>query len=336
MDALLRLEDLRVEYPGMDPGRPVRAVDGLSLDLRPAEAYALVGESGCGKSATALAVLRLVEPGRITGGRMFFEGRDLLSLSEKQMREVRGARIGIVFQEASAALNPVMRIGAQIAEALRIHKRLTRRAAWAEAVRLLGVVALSDPERQAKAYPHELSGGMKQRVMMAIALSCSPSLLIADEPTTALDVTIQAQVLELLRQLRKELRLTILLITHDLGVVAENADRVGVMYAGRLVEEAPVQALFESPQHPYTRGLLRSLPARSEKTADRRLPTLPGSVPDPTAPPPGCRFHPRCPEAFEPCASREPQESAPTPSRRVACFLHTEPAGVGRSEGPSR
>lgn len=286
------------------------------------ETYALVGESGCGKSATALSILRLVEPGRIAGGRIIFEGADLLTLTEKEMRKVRGGRIGLVFQEAAAALNPVMRIGAQVTEALRIHKKLGRREAKGEAVRLLRLVALSDPERQARAYPHELSGGMKQRVMLAIALSCSPSLLIADEPTTALDVTIQAQILALLRRLRQGLDLTVLLITHDLGVVAENADRVGVMYAGRLVEEAPVGSLFKEPKHPYTRGLLRAMPgAGGGARGDRRLYTLPGGVPDPANPPPGCRFHPRCPDSFDPCSATEPK-TVEAGGGRVACHLY--------------
>ena len=305
----------------------MRAVDGITFRLEPGETFALVGESGCGKSATGLAILRLVEPGQIVGGRMVFEQRELLQLSEKEMRKVRGARIGMVFQEPAAALNPVMRIGSQVSEALRVHKGLSRRAAFREAVRLLEVVALPDPEGQARAYPHELSGGMMQRVMLAIALSCSPSLLIADEPTTALDVTIQAQILALLRRLKREFRLTVLLITHDLGVVAENADRVGVMYAGRLVEQAPARALFENPQHPYTQGLLRSMPGRREAGESRRLPTLPGSVPDAACPPPGCRFHPRCPERFEPCATEEPVEIRTHPDRSVACFLF---GGSGR------
>ena len=336
MPALLQIEKLRVQYPA--DGRPVRAVDGISFTLRRGETYALVGESGCGKSATGLAILRLVEPGRIAGGRLLFEGRDLLELKEREMRRIRGNRIGIVFQEAGAALNPVMRIGSQVSEALRVHKKLTRRQARDEAVRLLRLVALSDPERQARAYPHELSGGMKQRAMLAIALSCSPSLLIADEPTTALDVTIQAQILALLRELRDRLDLTILLITHDLGVVAENADRVGVMYAGRLVEEAPVTALFSDAQHPYTRGLLRSLPGRQAAAGDvagagsRRLATLPGAVPDPSNPPPGCRFHPRCPQRFEPCALSEPEEIHTAAMRRVACFLYGG-SGQGPGEG---
>jgi peptide/nickel transport system ATP-binding protein len=333
MAPLLQVENLQVQFPG--DGRPVRAVDGASFRVNRGETYALVGESGCGKSATALALLRLVEPGRIVRGRILFEGRDLLAIPDKEMRRVRGGRIGIVFQEASAALNPVMRIGAQVSEALRIHRRMSRKEAWAEAVRLLGVVALPEAERQARAYPHELSGGMKQRAMLAIALSCSPALLIADEPTTALDVTIQAQILALLRSLRRTFELTVLLITHDLGVVAENADRVGLMYAGRLVEEAPVERLFQDPLHPYTRGLLRSMPGRERpggaggRSPDRRLATLPGSVPDPTLPPSGCRFHPRCPERFEPCSSREPAADTDSEGRMVACFLYEGPDAAG-------
>jgi len=317
---LLEVENLCVHYPGA--AGPLRAVDGVSFRLERGETYALVGESGCGKTATGLALLRLVDPGRIAGGRICFEGRDLLQLSEKAMRRVRGARIGMVFQEPAAALNPVMRIGSQVSEALRIHKGLNRRQAMDEAVRLLEVVALPDPRQQARAYPHELSGGMMQRVMLAIALSCSPSLLIADEPTTALDVTIQAQILDLLRRLKDELDLTVLLITHDLGVVGENADRVGVMYAGRVVEQAPTRALFERPEHPYTRGLLRSMPGVGVSSGDRRLPTLPGVVPDAANPPSGCRFHPRCPERFERCSSVEPRLASTGRERDVACRLH--------------
>jgi oligopeptide/dipeptide ABC transporter ATP-binding protein len=326
MAALLEIDGLQVHYDG--PRGPVRAVDRLTLRIEQGETYALVGESGCGKTATGLAILRLVEPGRIAGGRILFRGRNLMELGEREMRAVRGGEVGLVFQEAAAALNPVMRVGSQIVEGIRIHRGLSRREAWSEAVRLLRLVAMNDPERNVRAYPHELSGGMKQRVMLAIALSGSPSLLIADEPTTALDVTIQAQILALLRRLKAELGLTVLLITHDLGVVAENADRVGVMYAGRLVEEAPVSALFEDPKHPYTRGLLRSMPAPRRDGAEgssarrARLPTLPGSVPDPSAPPPGCRFHPRCPEAFEPCALSEPRDLEVGPGRRALCFLH--------------
>ena len=317
---LLEVEGLEVRYPGTK--NPVRAVDGVSFSLQKGETYALVGESGCGKSATGFALLQLVEPGEIVAGSIKFEGRELIGLPDEQMRRLRGASIGMVFQEASAALNPVMRIGTQVGEALRIHRGLGRKEAGAEAVRLLRLVALADPERQARAYPHELSGGMKQRVMLAIALSCSPALLIADEPTTALDVTVQAQILALLRELRERLSLTILLITHDLGVVAENADRVGVMYAGKLVEEAPVRELFEAPAHPYTQGLLRAMPGAAGG-AGRRLPTLPGVVPDAESPPRGCRFHPRCTERFEPCDRDEPDWTERSGTGRVACFLHS-------------
>jgi oligopeptide/dipeptide ABC transporter ATP-binding protein len=327
--SLLQVENLQVHYPGADS--PVRAVDGVSFRLERGETYALVGESGCGKTATGLAILRLVEPGRIVGGRVLLDGQDLLAVPEKEMRKVRGSRIGIVFQEPAAALNPVMRIGSQVSESLRVHKGLGRREAFEEAVRLLDVVALPDAERQARAYPHELSGGMMQRVMLAIALSCSPSLLIADEPTTALDVTIQAQILALLRRLRKDFRLTVLLITHDLGVVAENADRVGVMYAGRLVEQAPTRALFEDPAHPYTRGLLDSMPSSDGPGEDRRLPTLPGVVPDASSPPLGCRFHPRCPERFDACDHVEPVEVPAGEERTVACHLHDDRYAVRRA-----
>ncbi len=329
MEPLLDVCDLRVHYPGSLG--PVRAVDGVTFALRQGETYALVGESGCGKSATALAIVRLVEPGIIAGGRVRLEGRELLDLPEREMRKVRGARIGFVFQEVSAALNPVLRIGDQVAEAVRAHRRVSRADARAEAVRLLRLVALPDPAAQARAYAHELSGGMKQRAMLAIALACSPALLIADEPTTALDVTIQAQILDVLRRLRRELGLTVLLITHDLGVVAENADRVGIMYAGRIVEEAPVAELLGDPLHPYTRGLLQSLPenatAQARARGDRRLPVLPGAVPDPESPPAGCRFHPRCAQRFAPCDREEPADTTVGAERRVACFLHTSVGG---------
>ena len=333
MPPLLEVESLRVRYDG--PSGPVAAVDGVSFCVEEGETYALVGESGCGKSATALAILRLVEPGRIEGGRVLFGGRDLLRLPEREMRRVRGAEIGMAFQEAAAALNPVLKVGTQVGESLRIHRGLSRSSAALEAVRLLRLVALPDPDRNARAYPHELSGGMMQRVMLAIALSCSPRLLIADEPTTALDVTIQAQILSLLRRLKRKMGLTVLAITHDLGVVAENADRVGVMYAGRVVEEAPVTDLFRDPRHPYTQGLLRSIPGAAPPEASagvgrRRLPTLPGAVPDPAAPPPGCRFHPRCPHAFDPCSRLEPPEIETGAGRRVACFL--ESAGRAATE----
>jgi len=320
MPPLLAIEGLHVRYDG--PRGDVRAVDGLDLTLQAGETYALVGESGCGKTATAYSVLRLVEPGRISGGRIVFEGRDLMTLSEKEMRGVRGASIGIAFQEPGAALNPVLKIGTQVGESLRIHRGLSRKDAWREAVRLLAEVALPDPERQASSYAHELSGGMKQRAMLAIALSCRPALLIADEPTSALDVTIQAQILELLRKLKADHNLTVLLITHDFGVVAEVADRVGVMYAGQLVEEAATRELFADPKHPYTRALLRAVPDDGDDQRGKRLCALPGSAPDPVTPPSGCRFHPRCPDVFAPCAARTPASLAVPGGGRVACHLY--------------
>ena len=320
MPPLLSIESLDVRYDS--PRGDVRAVDGLDLVLDAGETYALVGESGCGKTATAYAIMRLVEPGRIAGGRILFQGRDLMTFSEKEMRQIRGAGIGFAFQEPGAALNPVMKIGTQVGESLRIHKGLSRKEAWREAVRLLTAVSLPDPERQAAAYAHELSGGMKQRVMLAIALSCRPALLIADEPTSALDVTIQAQILDLLRKLKADYSLTVLLITHDFGVVAEVADRVGVMYAGRLVEEASARELFAGPKHPYTRALLRAMPEDDDAGRRKRLRALPGNAPDPVTPPTGCRFHPRCPDVFAPCAAIEPKNLSLPGGRRVACHLH--------------
>ena len=322
MPPLLSIEGLDVRYKSARG--EVRAVDGLDLTIEAGETYALVGESGCGKTATAYSILRLVEPGRIAGGKIVFQGRDLMTLTEKQMRGVRGAGIGLAFQEPGAALNPVLKIGTQVGESLRIHRGASRKEAWREAVRLLEAVSLPDPERQASSYAHELSGGMKQRAMLAIALSCAPALLIADEPTSALDVTIQAQILELLRKLKAEYNLTVLLITHDFGVVAEVADRVGVMYAGRLVEEAATRELFADPKHPYTRALLRAMPEDGDGDRGKRLRALPGSGPDPVAPPPGCRFHPRCPDVFAPCAATAPRLLALSGRRRVACHLYTD------------
>jgi oligopeptide/dipeptide ABC transporter ATP-binding protein len=325
MPPLLSIEGLDVRYDS--PRGDVRAVDGLDLTLQAGETYALVGESGCGKTATAYAILRLVDPGRIAGGRIVFRGRDLMGLSEKEMRRVRGGEIGIAFQEPGAALNPVLKIGTQVGESLRIHKGLSRKEAWREAIRLLDAVSLPDPERYAASYAHELSGGMKQRAMLAIALSCSPALLIADEPTSALDVTIQAQILELLRKLKADYNLTVLLITHDFGVVAEIADRVGVMYAGRLVEEAPARALFAAPKHPYTQALLRAIPDDGGDEPGKRLRALPGSAPDPVTPPSGCRFHPRCPEAFAPCPVSDPAAVAVGAGHRVLCHLYPAEGG---------
>ena len=255
MEALLKVENLRTVFGSLV------AVDGVSFEVRKGETLGLVGESGSGKSVTAFSIIRLVqEPGTITGGRILFQGRDLLSLPENDMRHVRGAGIGFVFQEPMAALNPVMRVGAHIAEALTVHGLASRSEARQRALELLRAVKITDPDKRIDDYPHQLSGGMRQRVMMAIALACKPPLLIADEPTTALDVTVQAQVLELLRDMKREFDLSLLLITHDFGVIAETADRVAVMYRGKIVEEAPVRDIFRNPQHPYTKGLLASIP----------------------------------------------------------------------------
>jgi oligopeptide/dipeptide ABC transporter ATP-binding protein len=275
----------------------VRAVDDVSFSIAQGETLCLVGESGCGKSVTALSILQLVSPpGRVTGGEILFEGRDLLKLRENDLRHIRGNDIAMIFQDPMTSLNPVFTVGEQIAEAIRLHRKAPRREAWEAAVEGMRSVAIPAPELRARSYPHELSGGMRQRVMIAMALACDPKLLIADEPTTALDVTIQAQILELLDNLRRERNLGLLLITHDLGVVAETADRVAVMYAGQIVEEAPVRELFARPRHPYTEGLLRAVPRLHEKNAERkkRLETIEGVVPNPLDWPRGCRFSARC------------------------------------------
>ena len=302
MSRLLEIKDLRTYFQtraGM-----VRAVDGVSFHLERGELLGLVGESGCGKSITALSVMRLVAPpGKIAGGEIFFEGRDLLKLSNAEMRAVRGNDIAMIFQDPMTSLNPVFTIGEQIGEALRLHRKLSRREARAAAVDAMREVAIPDPALRAADYPHQLSGGMRQRVMIAMALACDPKVLIADEPTTALDVTIQAQILELLNTLRRTRELAVLLITHDLGVVAEVADRVAVMYTGQIVEQSPVDELFAQPKHPYTEGLLRSVPKLTVAgvTEGARLQTIEGTVPRPTALPPGCHFEPRCPYRMPRC-----------------------------------
>lgn len=272
-------------------------VQDVSLSIYPGQTVALVGESGCGKSVTSLSVLRLIPtpPGKITSGQILFQGQDLLKLPESQMRSVRGGEIAMIFQEPMTSLNPVYTVGDQIVEAITLHQKVNSRQAYAIAEQALREVGIADPARRLQAYPHEMSGGMRQRVMIAMALSCRPKLLIADEPTTALDVTIQAQILELLRKLQQERNMAILLITHDLGVVAENADVVNVMYASRIVETARVEDLFDRPQHPYTQGLLRSVPRLGGQ--HERLETISGNVPNPSRFPPGCKFHPRCPRA---------------------------------------
>jgi peptide/nickel transport system ATP-binding protein len=287
-----------------------RAVDDLSFSVRRGETLAIVGESGCGKSVTALSIMRLVPdpPGRIVGGSVTLEGTELLGLDEDRMRAVRGNRISMIFQEPMTSLNPVMRIGDQITEAVRLHRNTTRKEAWAKAVEMLRLVRIPEPERRATEYPHQLSGGMRQRAMIAMALACRPALLIADEPTTALDVTIQAQILALIVDLQKELGTGLILITHDLGVVAQTAQRVIVMYAGKKVEEASVEALFENPRHPYTRGLMASMPAVLSLGSknDARLVEIPGMVPSLTNLPAGCAFAPRCPLAIERCRAEYP------------------------------
>jgi len=286
----------------------VRAVDDVSFYLDRGELLGLVGESGCGKSMTALSIMRLVAPpGRIVGGEILFDGKNLLKLSNAQMRDVRGNDIAMIFQDPMTSLNPVFTVGEQIAEALRLHRGLSRKNARKGAVEAMREVSIPDPELRVDDYPHQLSGGMRQRVMIAMALACDPKLLIADEPTTALDVTIQAQILELLDNLRKTRDLAVLLITHDLGVVAEVADRVAVMYTGKIVEESPVDELFARPKHPYTEGLLRSVPKLTAKDVVRaeRLQTIEGVVPKPTALPPGCHFAPRCPYRMPRCDDGE-------------------------------
>jgi oligopeptide/dipeptide ABC transporter ATP-binding protein len=299
---------------------PVAAVDAVSFEIRPGETLGLVGESGSGKSVTALSIMRLVQPpGRIASGRLLFKGDDLLTVDDRTMRRVRGAEIALIFQEPMTALNPVFRVGDQIAETLLVHGRASRREAKAKAIDLLRTVRIENPESRADDYPHQLSGGMRQRVLIAMALSCQPSLVIADEPTTALDVTIQAEILDLLREMKSALNLSLLLITHDLGVVAETADRVAVMYAGRIVETGPVRAIFGKPAHPYTRGLLASMPGG---TPGARLRAIDGSVPLLGDLPPGCAFNPRCSDRFDPCTTAPPPDYPVDADHVAKCYLH--------------
>jgi peptide/nickel transport system ATP-binding protein len=300
----------------------------MSFSLAPHETLAIVGESGCGKSVTALSIMRLVPdpPGRIVGGSVALEGTDLLGLDEAEMRKIRGNRISMIFQEPMTSLNPVMRIGDQITEALRLHQNMTVKQAWARAVEMLKLVRIPEAERRVREYPHQLSGGMRQRAMIAMALACRPALLIADEPTTALDVTIQAQILALIVDLQKELGTGLILITHDLGVVAQTAQRVIVMYAGKKVEEASVDDLFADPRHPYTRGLMASMPAvisLGTKT-DVRLTEIPGMVPSLTNLPQGCAFAPRCPLAIERCREEYPPLQDFGGHHRAACWRAAE------------
>jgi oligopeptide/dipeptide ABC transporter ATP-binding protein len=303
----------------------VRAVDGVSFEVYPGEVLGLVGESGCGKSVTSLSIMRLIsKPGRIDEGQILLDGEDLLKLPEEEMIKVRGNRISMIFQQPQTALNPVFRVGDQLAEVLDVHQDLGKEAGWKRAVALLKMVGVPDPERRAEAYPHELSGGMAQRVMIAMALACVPELLIADEPTTALDVTIQAQILDLMRDLRREMGTSVILITHDLGVVAEMAERVAVMYAGEIVEQTDVNTLFDQPLHPYTQGLIGSIPVLGE--IKERLDVIPGSVPNLINLPPGCRFAPRCQARFKYactiCAEVKPELVEVKQGHLVRCWLY--------------
>ena len=301
-------------------GRFLPAVIDVSFDVDQGETLCLVGESGSGKSLTALSIMRLVQqPGRIARGRIMFRGRDLRAASEHEMQRIRGAEIGLVFQEPMTALNPVFTIGSQIEETLRVHGRATRSTARQRAIELLDAVSVPEPARRVRDYPHQLSGGLRQRALIALALACNPALLIADEPTTALDVTIQAQILDLLRDLQRRLGLALLLITHDLGIVAQMADRVGVMYAGRIVEQAPVRLLMADPKHPYTQGLMASIPGGARGS---RLTAIPGSVPPLGALPSGCSFTPRCPRRFEPCPTAHPGITTVSAEHSVKCYLY--------------
>jgi oligopeptide/dipeptide ABC transporter ATP-binding protein len=315
---LLAVEDLRITF--RIEGREMRAVDGVSLSVRRGETLGVVGESGCGKSVTSLAIMRLVQtpPGIYAGGRVMLEGEDLLKLPERRMRALRGGRMGMIFQEPMTSLNPVYTVGDQIAESLAVHAGLKGRAARDRAIELLDRVRLPSPTKRVDDYPHQLSGGQRQRVMIALALANDPHLLIADEPTTALDVTIQAQILDLIGEVRDRVGAGVVLITHDLGVVAETCDTVAVMYAGKVVETAPVKALFEDPQHPYTIGLMAAVP-RVDDTRGR-LSTIEGSVPPPWEAMPGCRFASRCPLANARCRSEPPPLDEIAPGHRVACW----------------
>jgi oligopeptide/dipeptide ABC transporter ATP-binding protein len=299
------------------------AVDGVSFQVKRGETLGLVGESGCGKSVTAFSILRLIAspPGRIESGKILFQGQDLLKLTEKEMRDIRGNKISMIFQEPMTALNPVFTVGEQIAEVYRIHRQMNRREAFDAAVEIMEKVRIPAAPQRAREYPHQLSGGMRQRVMIAMGLACDPHLLIADEPTTALDVTVQAQILALMDDLKERTGASIILITHDLGVIAEVADRVAVMYAGQIAEEAPVEAIFESPRHPYTQGLLRSIPLMTGRSSEK-LKVIPGNVPSPTHFPQGCRFHPRCDQKFAPCDSTPCTMTKINETHSARCFLY--------------
>lgn len=328
--ALLEVNELVTEFPTRKG--IVRAVDGVTFSIERGEILAVVGESGSGKSVTSLSIMGLLQdPGHVASGSITFAGKDLLKASEREMEALRGGEISMIFQEPMTSLNPVYRVGDQIVEAIRTHTAMSKKDAWARAVEMLRVVGIPSPEERARDYPHQMSGGMRQRVMIAMALSCDPKLLIADEPTTALDVTIQAQILELLYKLRREFNMAVMLITHDLGVVSEVADRVAVMYCGQVVEESDKFELFEYPLHPYTQGLLDSIP-RLEDDSDDRLYMIRGSVPNPLDMPPGCPFSDRCEWCQERCRSARPElREVPGTGRRVRCFLYDDEYWIERA-----
>jgi oligopeptide transport system ATP-binding protein len=322
MDNILEIKNLGTHF--FTRAGVVKAVDDVSFAIERGSTVALVGESGSGKSVTSLSVMRLVQPpGKLVTGQILFNGKDLVNIGNEEMRRLRGSEIAMIFQDPMTSLNPVYTVGDQIAEAIKLHQNLPKKLAWAKAVEMMERVKISDAERRASDYPHQLSGGMRQRVMIAMALSCNPELLIADEPTTALDVTIQAEILDLLRGLKDDFELSMLLITHDLGVVAETADRVAVMYAGRIVEEAPVRDIFHQPKHPYTEGLLRSVPRLSEEGLRRkRLDTIEGTVPNLLALPDGCKFAPRCAYKINDCTKGDIPLIEITEERKTRCIRY--------------
>ncbi len=320
MDYLLRVEDLKTTFYTDDA--IIHAVDGVSFNVKPGEVVGLVGESGCGKSVVSLSIMRLIKypPGKIEGGKVLFNNRDLLSLGEKDMRRIRGNDIAMIFQEPMTSFNPVYRIGDQVSETIRLHQGLNHDAAWQEAIKMLELVGIPRPGEIINDYPHQLSGGMRQRAMIAMALSCNPQLLIADEPTTALDVTIQAQILELMKEIKERINTAIIFIIHDLGVIAEMAQHVVVMYSGKIVEDSDVESIFREPLHPYTAGLIRSKPKLEEER--EFLEYIPGVVPNPMEMPEGCAFHPRCPEVMDICSREMPDLLEPETGRLVRCWLY--------------
>ncbi|MBI4317221.1 MAG: ABC transporter ATP-binding protein [Chloroflexi bacterium] len=330
MAALLQVKDLRTYFFTQDG--VVKAVDGVSFDIRQGEALGVVGESGCGKSVTALSIMRLVPhpPGRTVSGEIFFDGKNLLTLSDEQMRRVRGKEVAMIFQDPMTSLNPVLTVGRQISESLELHLKMSGTQARKRTIELLGMVGIPSAEQRVADYPHQFSGGMRQRVMIAMALACNPRMLIADEPTTALDVTIQAQIIDLVKRLRKELGTAVMWITHDLGVVAGMCDKVVVMYAGHVAESAPVRELYERPSHPYTLGLLRSIPRLDEERKAKLVP-IEGLPPDLINVPPGCPFAPRCPYVKEVCRQTMPSLRVVGPGHEIACWVDVPQSAAARS-----